>query len=401
MKRSSLISAPLTLLVWILAALPLFAGNLNFIYRDANGHTTPITSMADVDQVLPPTVTGADGKTIPNTAATPARAIFEAYLKTPTSYRVKDLSFDLTVIVSDDVTRPEDYRGSWSSGDGKTIQIQTWDSYRALSTLAHEIAHTYMRDKAGRNPTKGMSQETKYGLDKQHYVNETTTPETALSEGYAEYHGDRYAPLQKPINEGDPVPDSIGCVGQGALTSFGKESSTTAGSYTTTDWKDIASADDMWASEAINAAILRDIAAHVPQGASKIEAFITAPQTEAKHYSTLQDIIKQWVAKYPADGDSLARIIDANTNFTMDGGDLKALTGADNYVDNQRAGFIANLKGQSPCDTLSKLFPPPASGETGSPGLDSLFGSGGPSSSSGGAGTGSSPKQPPQLKKFR
>jgi len=401
MRPPSLTLFSLAALAWLLAASPVLAGNLIFIYRDASGHTTPISSMADVDQVLPPTVTDADGKTVPNTAAARARTIFEAYLNTPTPYRVKSLSFDLTVIVSDDVTRPQDDRGSWSSGDGKTIQIQTWDSYRALSTLAHEIAHTYMRDKAGRNPTKGMSAETKYGPDKKHFVNETTTPETALSEGYAEYHGDRPSRFQSPVNNSKSNPGAIGCVGQGNLKSFTKESATTAGSYTTTDWKDISSAADMWASEAINAAILRDIAANVPQGASKIETFITAPQTDAKHYSTLQDIIKQWVAKYPSDGDSLARIIDANTNFTMAGGDLKALTGANNYVDNQRAGFITQLKGQSPCDTLPKLFAPPAAGTAGSSGLGTLFNSGAPSSPAGSGGTAPSSKQPPQMNNFK
>lgn len=348
------------------SAAELWAGNFTFQYRDAAGALHVVTNMRDVNRL----VTGRDaaGKLV--MTDTKAYWILKKYLDDVQTIkdRVKEMGSNIVVTVNASLAAAND-PGSWSTGG--EIQIQTWDDYRAVSTLAHEVGHSYMKDKCGKNPTDGMNQAQKYGADKEHYVNEITNPKTALSEGYAEYHGDVDGGGQEPV----------ACAGSGELEKLKKEGAA-AGSYTPSKWGDITSAADMWGSEGINAGILRDMAKYVPDGAAKIE--------EMMCQNTLQEVIKAWVAKYPGDAETVAKIVDANTNYTMGKEALRGLTGANNYIDKQRAGDEAKNKGKNPCDTLA------GSGlDGGALGVspDDLGGSGGGAADGGGTS--------PQLKRLR
>lgn len=353
----------------VLSAADLLAGTLTFQYRDAKGQLHNVTNMRDVSRL----VSARDARGHVYITDYKAYHIFKKYLEDVQSIkdRVNDMGGNITVTVNSSLAAAHD-PGSWSTGS--EIQIQTWDSYRAISTLAHEVAHSYMKDKCGKNPTQGMTQRQKYGKDEAHYGNEVTHPKTALSEGYAEYHGD--------VEGGGQ--ERAGCAGSGSLKNLIKEGPTGADhkfKYEPTKWKDVASPNDMWACEGINATMLRDMAKYVPNGAAKIE--------ELMCQDTLQDVIKAWVAKYPADTTALARIVDANTNYTMDKEALRALTGANDYIDKERAGNQAKYKGKDPCDSLKRIFKANAGagGGTGG-GLPS------PAGGAPGGGTG------PALKKF-
>ena len=368
MKRNQMIMA-LSVGLLLVNAASLWAGNLIFRYRDARGVVHNITSMDDVRRL----VTARDGRGRAYITDYKGYSIMKKYLEDVKGIkdRANDMSFDTTITISADLNHKDaagnDETGSWSSGDGKNIQIQTWDSFRAVSTLAHEIGHSYMRDKCGKNPTQCMSQRDKYGKDGQHYVNEITHPRTALSEGYAEYHGDREGGGQ----------ESTGCPGTGGLKGMMTEGPTDPVTrrfnYVSTDWNKVNNPDNMWACEGINAAMLKDFAKNIPNGAAKIEELMCSS-------NTLQGVIAAWADKYPGDADALAKIVDAYTNYTMDKEKLRAMLRgkADNYIDKQRDDFKAKYKDKNPCDTTKKIFAkPPAGG-----GLPPAVGAGG----AGGAG---------------
>jgi hypothetical protein len=332
---------------WLAGAGALQAGNLVFKFRDNAGNVHDVTNMADVRRLT----TDLDGQGRIYITDYNAYAIMKKYIEDVKSIkdRAGDMSFDTTVIISADLnqTYPGGSKktGSWSSGDGKTIQIQTWDRHRMISTLAHEVAHSYMRDKCGKNPTQGMTKEQKYGADGDHYVEEVTTPQTALSEGYAEYHGDRPGGGE----------ESAGCAGKGRLESLYTEGAAQA--YTPEKWKDISDPNKMWNCEGINATMLRDFAKYIPDGAAKIEELMCSS-------NTLQGVIAAWAKKYPNDANALAKIIDANTNFTMDKETLRSLLqgNANDYLDKERAAAKTKYEDKNPCDSVKEMFRPPAGG---------------------------------------
>ncbi len=344
----------LCLAAFSLLSLPALAGNLTFRFRDAAGNLHNVTNMDEVRRLV--TARDARGRAYIRDYKT--YRIFKKYLDDvqPIKDRVKEMGSDIQVTVNASEAKAHD-PGSWSTGP--EIQIQTWDDYRAVSTLAHEVAHSYMKDKCGKNTTQGMDKYQKYGKDGDHYFNEITNPRTALSEGYAEYHGDAEGGGQ----------ERVGCAGQGKLeklrregADFQKPDGKWYFNYEFEKWKDVDSAADLWACEGINATMLRDFAKHIPDGAAKIEELMCE--------DTLQDVIKAWVAKYPDDAATIAKIVDANTNYQMTAEQIKDLTGANDYADKEHAGLKAKYQGKSPCDTANDLFPPapPGGGGAGDPG---------------------------------
>lgn len=347
------------------------AGSLVFRFRDSAGNMHNITSMEDARRLF----TTRDARGNPYIPDYKTYRIFKQYIDDVSAVkrRVKDIGHDITVTVN--ASEADAYSpGSWSTGPD--IQIQTWDSYRAISTLAHEVGHSYMKDKCGKFPTDNLpAGQTMYGPDGKHFLTEILNPRTAFLEAYAELHGDLEGSGQ----------ERIGCPGQGGLEQLVRETNRTyqdaegktQSYYDFTKWKDIASADDMWATESINAAMLRDFVRRLPKGAAKAEEFVCS--------DTLQDAIKAWVAKYPEDAAGIAKIVDANTNYLMRDADLKALTGANDYVDKERAGLKAKYQGKNPCDTVKELFT--------SGGGGGLPGGGGEGTGTGGTGKG--------MKRFR
>jgi hypothetical protein len=320
---------------WLFAAAAAQAGDLIFQYRAADDEYYTITSVEDIERYV---------------FDTDCEAILTEYFGDSADIetiraRVSELSYDITVTVdgrhptAQEIEDAESWEyWSWSSGS----EINLWheDRYRAMSTLAHETAHSYMNDLYGSNPTYGMSQGEKYGLDEQHYVEEITNPQTAWSEGYAEYWGDRAGSSQQ----------SIGSVARTLYT----ESTTMAGIYSEAAWSSITDADDMWSSELVNSAILRDITEHIPGGADKIEELMRT----GGYCETLRDFVQVWSAAYPDDGLRLALIIDANTGFTMDDADFEALLGQNGvtYAGNYRPGYRQQYAGRDPLSFIDGIL---------------------------------------------
>ncbi len=344
MKTLPLILSLVTVL-WLAEAAQ--AGKLVFKYRAPDGTVYNIANEADLRRVT----TQKIGNTL-RFLDPDAYVIMKRYLDDVTTIkdRAGDMSFDTEVIVSSDLNQTypngKPKTGSWSSGDGKTIQIQTWDRKRMVSTLAHEVAHSYMRDKCGKNPTDGMSKEAKYGQDGKHYLDEITNERTALSEGYAEYHGDR----------GGGGQERVGCAGKGGLKDLCVEGAydpvTKISDYPETDWKDINDPEKMWASEGINSTMLRDFAKFIPDGAAKIEEMICSS-------NTLKEVIAAWAKKYPDDADAMAKIIDANTNYTMNKAKLGELLqgNAAKYIA-KRDEYKAKYEDKDPCKSTEEMFKP-------------------------------------------
>ncbi len=327
------------LLAWVTFATS--AATLSFFYRPpAGGAAIEITSLEQLRQVIP--------------VATDIKAyyILQKYLSDVAEIkaRVNGMTTNIKVTVNSctDPTQVPDAGwepGSWSSGPD--IQVQDADFRRAISTLAHEVGHSYMKEKFGQNPTHGMTQEQKYGADKSHYTTEVTNPRTAFSEGFAEYLGDLEGTGQ----------ERIGCLGRPSFESTHKEEVYQGADgkwyvrYNATKWKDITAADDMWACEGVNAAILRDIARYLPDGANKIQTQINAGYSE-----TLQGFLKKLIAANPSDANRIAAIVDCNTNFLMSDGDLNGLLdGHGDYVAAHRGDVRTRGQGRSPCDTLPAL----------------------------------------------
>ncbi|MEI6515866.1 MAG: hypothetical protein WCO77_07810, partial [bacterium] len=148
--------------------------------------------------------------------------------------------------------------------------------------------------------------------------------------------------------------ERVGCAGQGGLKDLCAEGAydpvTKISDYPETDWKDITDPEKMWASEGVNSTMMRDFALYIPDGAAKIEALMCTS-------NTLKQVIAAWAKKYPKDADALAKIIDANTNYTMNkvklGELLDGKAGA--YLD-KRAEYETKYKGKDPCDSLKKIF---------------------------------------------
>ena len=158
------------------------------------------------------------------------------------------------------------------------------------------------------------------------------------------------------------------------------------------NWKDNNNPDDMWANEGLNARIMKDLAERIPGGAGKIEEFICK--------DSLKEVLAAWAKKYPKDGDAMAKIIDVNTNFTMDPAKLQELTGAKNYVEKQRAGNATKYKGKNGCDSVKDIFSAAAAGggAGGAGGTGGKPGTGLPPPGKGGGGT---RKPTPELDPFR
>ena len=344
------------------------AANMTFRYRDSAGNEVAINSMADLNAQL-----GPDGVLDPNAYRT-----LKQYLTDVNQIKARIKHFyndDITVTVASD--------GSGSASGGQSVTINSDDWNRAVSTLAHETGHSYMRENYGGYPPWN------YGKDGNHYVNEITTEQTAWLEGYAEWCGSHWGMGQERVE----------CAGSGELEKIKREGPNFIGAdgntyfnYLPTDWKDIGSADDMWRCEGINALILKDFTHHVPNGTIKMQRLM-----KEGNDMTLKDFIKRWRDKYPEDRERKARIIDIDTNFTMDPADLKALTGADDYVDNQRAGDRAKYEDKDTCESLKDTFTNRPPGTGGGPG------GGGPGTGlpapGGGPGPGTGPT--PDLDKFR
>lgn len=336
---------PLLSLLWLASAVTIQAGNLVFRYRAPDGTEHNIRNEADLRRWTTTRV----GSTV-RFLDPKGYMIIKNYLNDVKSIkdRAKDMSHDITVLVSSDLnqTYPNggDKTGSWSTGP--LIQIQTWDKHRMVSTLAHEVGHSYMRDKCGKNPTDGMSWFQAYGMDEAHYVNEITTERSALSEGYAEYHGDREGQGQ----------ERAGCGGKGGLEELKVEGplnpTNNTFNYIFTKWKDIPDPESMWACEGLNATMLRDFAKFIPNGAAKVEEMICSS-------NSLKEVVAAWAQKYPDDADAMAKIIDANTNYTMDKAKLgELLQGkAAKYME-KRDEYKAKYKGKDPCKSTEEMFKP-------------------------------------------
>ncbi len=323
------------------AVIDVQAGRLVFQLRPADGgEPIPIESKADIDKNLP-------------AECSDSRTILEGYFSNSTDMqeirsRVGEMTHDIIVPIDDrrptqeqvDAAKSWEY-WSWSSGN----EINIWHKHvnEALSVLAHETAHSYMgnmyRGFLGQDkmPTDGMSQVQKYGLDEMHDVKEITTQQSAWSEGYAEYWGDRAGANQQDI------PNSCDA-------NLEKESTTTPGDYSNKkEWIKTTNSEDMFSSELVNASILRDAAATVPDGTNKIEKLI-----KQGYSKTLKDFLKKWVDSYPEDADLVSIVVDANTNFSMDDNEFKGIFGEKNIP--RRTQFKKDLAGTCPPDSIKKMI---------------------------------------------
>jgi len=358
------------LLAWLFPA-QLLAGDVILKYMDSTGTLHPITSMADLDALVPAGTAGSAN----------IRSCFQKYFANEQSAKdtASIMTGDLTLVIRAKDTGND--KGSFARTAAGFIQIQTEEAGRFSSVLLHELGHIKMYNKCGEMPTKDMTKRQKYGNDEDHYLNEVLNEKTALSEGYADYLG---------ITGGD---DEVPCPGAGSLEKLSYE---IGGKYIDRPWKTTLAEDSMWKTEGINAAIFKNLVALVQNGGAKVEEFLCGTD------KTLKGLIKAWADKYPADRERLAQIVDANTNYLMSDEDLLALTKASDYVGKKRDEQKQKYKGKGPCDYLDDLLKDVPATSTPTPPLlpPPLSGSGG-GVGSGNSGSDSSSRTPPKLKNFR
>jgi hypothetical protein len=307
-------------LAWVVlgvAFLPqAYAGKLIYKYADAYGKISFIDSLEDFKRIA------VSSTVVVSDEALPEQEIFTAYFAdspemTDIRNRVKEMENDVTVVVNAQ-NKVESFSDPGMSILGvslkdRKIDISVEDYYRPVSTLAHEVSHQYQLGfYGGKLPTTG------YGCDGQHTSDEITSPSSAWVEGYAEYHADTAGHAantdQLPLIYKTGLTKDQGIAGVNCQPNSKLQK-----------WKD-SSENDLWASEAVNGLILKEIAANSPESAARIEELIKT----GGYADTLKDFLKIWSRTHPEDTPMLTSIVDAYLNFTMSDEEIGQIFGARN-----------------------------------------------------------------------